>query len=336
VARSSLTVEVTNRPPAGDAEVPVRFEGSRTREDEIFRWLCRGAAASVLVMMGLIGLFLCLDSRKALKLAGFKFLTREVWYPDGAGHVFGVKGVLLGTILVALIGLVAAVPLAIACALAINEYAPRRLRRPLTGLIDLLAALPSLIYGLWGKFFLQPRLLGISKFLADHLAFIPMFRADPGVKFGYSMFVAGVVIGLMILPIITSISREVMSQVPRDLCEAAYALGGTRWAMVREVVLPFGRNGIIGGAMLGLGRALGETIAVAVILSADYKVHMKVLEPGGGTVAGLIANTFGNAGEIGRSALAAAGLALFVLTLIVNAVARLVVTRTTRAGGRDL
>ena len=318
------------------SEEPITFIVNRTQGDQISRLLAQGAAALVLMIMGLIGLFLFLDARKALKLAGFRFLTLETWQPDSSFHVFGVKGVLVGTVLVAAIALVVALPLAIACSLAINEYAPLRLRRPLTTLIDLLAALPSLIYGLWGKFFLQPRLNGVARFLTDHANFVPLFRTDPGTKFGFSMSIAGLVVALMVLPIATSVGREVMGQVPRDQCEAAYALGGTRWATVRDVILPFGRNGVVGGAMLGLGRALGETIAVAIILSADHKVNFRILQPGGGTVAELIANTFGNAQEIGRSALTAAGLALFILTLIVNAIARFVVNRTTRQGGRDL
>jgi phosphate transport system permease protein len=301
------------------SEEPITFIVNRTQGDQISRLLAQGAAALVLMIMGLIGLFLFLDARKALKLAGFRFLTLETWQPDSSFHVFGVKGVLVGTVLVAVLALAVALPLAVACALAINEYAPLGLRRPLTTLIDLLAALPS-----------------VARFLTDHANFIPLFRTDPGTKFGFSMFVAGLVVALMIMPIVTSVGREVMGQVPRDHCEAAYALGGTRWATVRDVILPFGRNGVVGGAMLGLGRALGETIAVTVILSADHKVNFRLLQPGGGTVAELIANTFGNAQEIGRSALAAAGLALFILTLVVNAIARFVVNRTTRQGGRDL
>jgi phosphate transport system permease protein len=322
--------------PLDGQDVPITFQVARQQGDRIFRILSQTCAASVLVIMGLIVLLLFLESRRSLRLAGFHFLTQQIWAPDTTFHVFGVKGVLVGSVVVAVIALFVALPLSIACALAINEYAPRRLRGPLTGLIDLLAALPSLIYGLWGKFYLQAPLLGVSAFLAAHVGFIPIFRASPDAKFGNSPFVAGIVVGLMVLPIITSVSREVMSQVPRDQCEAAFALGGTRWAMVRDVILPFGRNGIIGGAMLGLGRALGETIAVAVILSADNTVNFRVLEARGGTVAALIANKFGDAQRTGRSALAAAGLALFFLTLIVNAIARLIVNRTTKPGGRDL
>jgi phosphate transport system permease protein len=193
-------------------------------------------------------------------------------------------------------------------------------------LIDLLAAIPSVIYGIWGLYWLQPHLLGTTRWLTDHLGFIPVFHTDRRV-FGNSMFVAGLVVALMILPIIASVTREVLSQVPRQRCEAALALGGTRSGMIRAVVLPFGRSGIVGAAMLGLGRAMGETIAIALILSINYRVTSQILAPGGGSVAGLIANNFGEAQGTGRSALIAAGLVLFVLTLLVNLGARVIVNR---------
>jgi phosphate transport system permease protein len=168
---------------------------------------------------------------------------------------------------------------------------------------------------------------GASRWLTDHLGFIPIFKTSRPV-FGSSMFVAGLVVAVMIAPIIAAVAREVFAQVPRVTCEGALALGGTRWGMIRKVILPFGRSGVIGASMLGLGRALGETIAVVLILSINFKVTSHVLEPGGGSVAALIANFFPEAADGGRSALIAAGLALFVLTLLVNMAARLVVNRS--------
>jgi phosphate transport system permease protein len=179
---------------------------------------------------------------------------------------------------------------------------------------------------MWGLYYMQPHLQGTSRWLTDHLGFVPPFHTDRPV-FGSSMFVAGLVVGLMVLPIIASVTREVLAQAPRATCEAALALGGSRWGMIRSVILPFGRSGIVGAAMLGLGRALGETIAIALILSFDFRVTAKILEPGGGSVAGLIANNFGEAGEAQRHALVAAGLALFVITLLVNIAARIIVRR---------
>jgi phosphate transport system permease protein len=234
---------------------------------------------------------------------------------------------------IAVIALVVALPVAVGTALFINEYAPARVAGGLVPLVDLLAAVPSLVYGMWGLYWLQPHLEGTTRWLSVHLGFIPIFNTSRPV-FGSSMFVAGLVVALMVVPIITSVSREVMAQVPKTSCEGALALGGSRWGMIRRVVLPFGRSGIIGAAMLGLGRALGETIAIALILSFDFRITPHVLEPGGGSIAGLIANFFPEAGDNGRTALIAAGLVLFVVTLLVNMVARVVVNRTGTA--RDL
>jgi len=257
------------------------------------------------------------------------FFTHSVW--NNANGNFGVYGLLVGTVLIAAIALTIAVPISLATAIFINEYAPGRVRRLLVSAIDLLAALPSLIFGLWGLFALEKYLIGPSKWMGSHLSAIPIFQftsVQPSLS--RSVFIAGVVVGLMIIPVVTSVSRDVMAQVPRELCEGALALGGTRWGMVRQVILPFGRSGIVGAALLGFGRALGETIAVALILSMSPQVNWHVLETNGGSIAGWIATQFGEANSVGRSGLIAAGLALFMLTLTVNATARVIVKRTTR------
>jgi phosphate transport system permease protein len=297
-----------------------------TTGDRVFRTIVVGAAWSVLVLLGLIALFLGIQAWPALHSAGGSFFTVFEWDPDGTGR-FGIAALVSGTVVIAVLALVVALPVSIGTALFINEYAPARLRRLLTTLIDLLAAIPSLIFGMWGLTYLSPRLDGPSRWLSDHLGFIPIFHTDRPV-FGSSMFVCGLVVGLMIVPIITSVTREVLAQAPRATCEAALALGGSRWGMIRRVLLPFGRSGIVGAAMLGLGRALGETIAIALILSFDFRVTAHVLAPGGGSVAGLIALFFPEAGDAGRHALVAAGLALFVLTLAVNVLARFVVRKS--------
>jgi len=285
------------------------------------------AALSTLLILGLIAVFLIRKSWPVFHSLGFSFLTTFEWNAEGSHPQLGVGSVLFGTVLSSGIALALALPVSIGTALFVNEYAPKRLARPLTTLVDLLAAVPSLIFGMWGLYFLQPRLTGVSRWLTNHLGFVPLFHTSRPV-FGSSMFVVGIVLGLMILPIITSVSREVFAKVPRDTCEAALALGGTRWALIRRVILPFGRSGVVGAAMLGLGRALGETIAVALILSFDYKVSPEILRPGGGSVAGLIALKFGEAGGLERNALMAAGLVLFLLTLAINMFARLVVNKT--------
>jgi phosphate transport system permease protein len=309
---------------------------SRTRGDSIFRRISIAAGFSTFVIMALIGTFLLVRAIPAFHLAGLHFFTEQLWRPDEAHPVFGIAAVLFGTVTLAIIALVFAVPVSIATALFVNEYAPLRVRRPLTGLIDLLAAVPSLIFGLWGLFFLQPQMLGLSRWLSSHLGFIPIFHVTKGAVFASSPFIAGVVLSLMIVPIITSVTREVFSQAPPGEKEGALALGATRWGMIRTVVLPFGRGGIIGGSMLGLGRALGETIAVALILSPAFVVSPHVLQPTGNSVASLIALRFGEAKHNGLSALMAAGLSLFVLTLLVNIAASAVVARSRSGKGVEI
>jgi phosphate transport system permease protein len=315
--------------PARPLPEPRQIDPGLTPGDRIFKGMAAAGAASVLVILGLVATFLLIDAMPAIRVAGFKFLTTFEWQPDGFPAAFGIAAVMYGTVLIAIIGLIVALPIAIGSALFVNEYAPARLGRPLVALLDLLAAIPSLIYGMWGLYFLQPKLMGTSRWLTDHLGFIPFFHTTRPV-FGSSMFIAGVVVGLMVLPIVASVTREVLSQAPRGVCEAALALGSSRWGMIRSVILPFGRSGIVGAAMLGLGRALGETIAIALILSFNFRLHTEILSPGGGSVAGLIANNFGEAGEVQRHALVAAGLALFVITLVVNTGARLIVNKTSK------
>ena len=290
-------------------------------------------ALSSLVIMALIATFLLLRSLPALRRAGFGFLTTQAWTPD-AGR-FGIAAVLYGTVVIAVIALAFAVPVGVGAALFVTEVAPRRLYSLLTAVIDLLAAVPSLVYGIWGLLFLQPRLFGVSTWMARYLDFIPIFDAKQNV-FAGSMFVCGLVVGLMVLPIVTSIVREVCSQAPLGEREGALALGGSRWGVIRSVVLPFARGGIVGASMLGLGRALGETIAVTLIISPSFSISPRILDPGGGTIASLIALDFPEATRQGIEALLAAGLALFVVTLLVNMVAASVISRSRAGAGTDL
>jgi phosphate transport system permease protein len=316
-----------------DPDTPRAIGTQRTTADKIYRGVTTGAAMTTLVVMGLIGLFLIIQAAPALRMAGAKFLTTAEWRPDpdDGPAIFGIASMLFGTVVISLIALVIAVPVSISTAVFVNEYLPSKIQKAFVSVLDLLAAIPSLIFGLWGLFFLQPHLNGVSRWFSDWLSFIPIFKTNE--IYGSSMFNAGVVLALMIVPIIASISRAVIAEVPRSLCEAALALGGTRSGMVRQVVLPYSRGGLVGASMLGLGRALGETIAIALILSFDFTVSGRILQPGGASVAGTIALRFPEALENGRSALSAAGLALFVLTLLVNSAARGVVARTNRRRG---
>jgi len=219
------------------------------------------------------------------------------------------------------------VRVAIGSALYITEYAPAVVGRWVGYLIDLLAAVPSVVYGFWGVMFLVPRMIPMQQWLAHHLGFIPVFN-DPDNLFGKSMFAASVVLALMVLPIVAAVSREVFRQVPRDMREAALALGATRWEMIRTAVLPVSRSGIVGAIVLGLGRALGETIAIALVLAATFDINVKILQPGGNTIAANVATKFGDAGSLGRSALVASGVILFAITLAATLAARGVIRRT--------
>jgi phosphate transport system permease protein len=233
--------------------------------------------------------------------------------------------------LIALIALIIAIPVGLATALFISEYAPPRLRRALIAVIDLMAATPSIIVALFGLYFLMPRVLGISAWLAHHLGFIPVFRFSlsnfPGNYVG-STFIAGVVVSILVIPIITSLTRQVFSQAPQGEREAAYALGSTRWGMIRTVVLPYGRAGMIGASMLGLGRALGETVVVSFILTPVFAFTLHVLQSGGNSPTFMIASHILEAGPKEISALMAAGMALFVMTLLINTVAAIIINRS--------
>jgi phosphate ABC transporter permease protein PstC len=240
---------------------------------------------------------------------------------------FGALPLVVGTLITSGLALLIGVPVAVAAAIYATELCPLRLRAPLTILVELLAAVPSVVYGLWGIFFLAPKLQGAEQWVADRLSFIPFIGG--GLVTIPNYFVTGLVLAIMILPIVSAISREVMTTVPADHKEAALGLGATRWEMIRTAVLPYCRSGIVGGAMLGLGRAIGETIAVTILIGDAPQLGSHLFGQGY-SLAAVIANEFGEAQGLHRSALFAAGLVLFVLTLLVNGVARLLVLRASR------
>jgi phosphate ABC transporter permease protein PstC len=244
-----------------------------------------------------------------------------------SANKFGALPLLLGTLITSALALVMGVPVAVATALYIAELCPRRIRAPVTVLIELLAAVPSVVYGLWGIFFLAPKLQPAEQWFAGRLSAIPFIGGGAVTIPNY--FVTGLVLAIMILPIVSSISREVMSTVPSDHREAALGLGATRWEMIRLAVLPYCRGGITGAAMLGLGRAIGETIAVTILIGDAPQLSSHLFGQGY-SLAAVIANEFGEAQELHRNALFAAGLVLFVMTLLVNVIARLLVTRAAR------
>ncbi|MEO3797866.1 phosphate ABC transporter permease subunit PstC [Nonomuraea sp. B10E15] len=302
-----------------------RSASRRSHGEAPFRFLSTGAGVLLLGIMAAIAVFLIGEAIPALRADKGNFLTELTWDPNSS-QVFGIGALAFGTVLSSALALVIAMPIAVGVALFISHYAPRRLAGLLGYLIDLLAAVPSVIYGLWGVAFLVPLLREPSQWLNEHFGWFPLFAGEGAIG-GKTMLAGGIVLAIMILPIIAAISREVFLQVPRMNEEAALALGATRWEMIRMAVLPFGRPGVISAAMLGLGRAMGETIAVALIFPATFGISFQILTPQGNSIAANIANGFGEAGDIGRGALIASGLVLFVITLLVNMAARMIINR---------
>ena len=307
------------------------------KSDRIFRRVVTVGGLSSLAILSLITLFLGYRGFEVLRQEGFGFITSSDWSitTDDAGNVvesqFGLAAMLVGTILCAIIAVTIALPISIASALFLNFYSPQWLKRILIAVVDMMAAFPSILFGIWGFLVLMPSAEYWAKLIHHYLGFIPLFDLAPYVV-TRSPFVAGVVLAIMIIPIITSVSREVFSQTPLDRIQAAYALGATRWAMIKAVVIPHGRSGVIGGAMLGLGRAMGETVAVFTVLNIVFQVNWHILLGAGGNVASLIILKFGEASPYEIKALMAAGLVLFLLTLLVNAIADVIVKTTGKSG----
>ncbi len=301
--------------------------GARVRlADRLFRYLMLACALSVLAIVILILLELWQQSRLSLHAFGWKFLPGKNW--DPVSGEFGALPFLYGTVVSSLVALVIAVPLSIGLAIFNTEMCPRALRAPLGFLTDLLAAIPSVIYGLWAIFVLVPILRNyVEPWLASHFGWTGLFEGTP---YGVGMLAAGLILAIMVIPIISSITREVFAAVPRHQREAALALGATRWEMIRVGVLRNARAGIVGAIILGLGRALGETMAVTMVIGNRPDIARSLFAPGY-TMASVIANEFTEAtGDLYLSALIEIGLVLLVLTLVVNALARLLVWSTTR------
>jgi phosphate transport system permease protein len=290
-----------------------------------FRGLSTAAGAMVLVIIVAIAIFLISKAVPALRADNANFLTTKEWFPNDAQPRFGIAALAFGTVLSSIIALIVAVPIALGIALFLSHYAPRRLATPLGFAIDLLAAVPSVVFGLWGRdVFLNP-VRDFSVWLNHYFSWIPLFGGDG--PFGRSIMLGSLVLAIMVLPIVTSLSREVFQQTPLMNEEAALALGATKWEMVRTAVLPYGKPGVIAAVMLGLGRALGETIALALTLGIVFNISFNLIQNGGNSIAANIANTFGEANTTGRGALIASGLVLFAITLVVNMAARAIIYR---------
>ena len=297
--------------------------------DRIYRFAITLAALAIPALLVAAGGAILIGAWPALREFGFEFVTSNDW--DPINHRFGAAPAVFGTIITALIALLIATPLGVGVALFISEIAPRWIRQPLGFLVDLLAAIPSVVYGLWGVFVLVPLLrLHVMPFISNTLG-LGDFALFSGPHYGTSVLAAGLILAIMVLPYISAVSREVLLVVPRSQREAALALGATRWEMIRGAVVPYAKSGIIGGIVLGLGRAIGETMAVTMLIGNQHKISASLFSPGY-TMASLIANEFSEGTGLHLSALMAVGFVLFVITLLVNAVARWLVWRVARPG----
>jgi phosphate transport system permease protein len=318
-----VSAPTTTPVPTETAPKPVKQFG-----DRLFAGSARGAGILILVVLAGVAAFLIVQAIPALFAPADQL-------PGGESLVAYIGPLIFGTLLSSLIALVIATPLAVAVALFITHYAPRKLAQSLGYVVDLLAAVPSIVYGLWGVGVLAPASLGLMTWLNTYLGWIPLF-AGPVSATGRTMLVVGVTLAVMILPIITAVSREVFFQTPRLHEEAALALGATRWEMIRMAVLPFGRSGIISGAMLGLGRALGETMAVAIILSGSGIITFNLVSSSNpSSIAANIALQFPDSTGLSVNVLIASGLVLFLITLAVNSIARYIVNRRREFSGAN-
>ena len=309
----------TTAPETGTAPVaarPVQQVG-----DRVFASLAMYAGVLILVVLAGVAAFLIAEALPALAAPAEEL-------PGGQNLFAYIAPLVFGTILSAAIALIVATPLAVAVALFITHFAPPRVAQTLGYLVDLLAAVPSIVYGLWGIFVLGPAAVSVMQWLEDNLGFIPLFKGPASVT-GRTMLVAGLVMAVMIIPIVSAVAREVFTQTPRRLQEGAIALGATRWEMIRMAVLPFGKSAIISGSMLGLGRALGETMAVAIILSVSGVVTFNLISQSNpSTIAANIALQFPESSGLDINTLVASGLVLFAITLVVNMAARAIIGRT--------
>ena len=298
--------------------------------DRSFRVLTLGCGLLVLAILGLIAVFTTNKAWPAFSYAHLGFITHKTWSPADTHPKFGALAFIYGTTVVSLIALVIAVPVSLGIALFLTELAPRRLRTPVVYLIDVLATIPSVVYGLWGILVLAAPLGRFYGHVANFFGGVPVFDSLFSGNNGRSIFTAGLIVAMMILPIITSLTREVFATVPRAQKEAALALGATRWEMMRTSILGYGRTGVVGAVMLGLGRAMGETIAVALVIGAFPQVTAHLFASGD-TMASRIVNEFSEATGTWQAALIAMGVTLFAMTIVINMAARAILSRSEAA-----
>uniref|UniRef100_UPI00404A2E7A phosphate ABC transporter permease subunit PstC n=2 Tax=Candidatus Nanopelagicus sp. TaxID=2518620 RepID=UPI00404A2E7A len=324
----SLTDQVPKAIPA-----PRKITTEPRFTDKVFRGVVTSGGLIAGLLLGLIGFFLVFNGFEAMRAAGLSFITGFDWVDaipeDGQPASYGIGAMLYGTIVTGILAMIMGVPVAVGTALFLSYYAPEWIKKPMVVVVDVMAAIPSIVYGLWGYFVLMPHAEYWAKLIHKYFGFIPFFDM-PAPVFTRSPFIAGLVLAIMIIPIVTAVSREVFAQTPLERIQAAYALGATKWSMIKAVVFPYGRGGVIGGAMLGLGRALGETVAVYTVLNLVYDIRIEVLLSAGGSVASMIVNKFGEADPVELQALMGAGFVLFMVTLLVNFLANYIINKTAR------
>jgi phosphate transport system permease protein len=313
-----------------DAHAALTSGSGGVRAERLFSWWTLGTGLLVLAILALILVTTTNEAWPVLRKEGLGFVTKDAWDPNpGSGNaVFGALAFMYGTVVSSLIALLIAVPTSIGIALFLTELAPRRLRAPATTVIDLLASVPSVVFGLWGVLVVAPALVHVYGWLHDALGGLPLLGSVFGqpVGTGRSFMTAGVILAIMVTPIITSISREVMNTVPQANKDAAYALGATHWEMITGAVFPHSFAGLVGAVMLGLGRAMGETIAVALVIGGATAITPNIFA-GGNTMAAIIVQQFGESSGLFTSALIGLGVVLFAMTVVINLAARVVVNR---------
>jgi phosphate transport system permease protein len=316
----------TREPATTAVHAPAASLQRANHGDRAFKGLLTIAAVAVPILLGFLVYELWDGASLAIARYGFGFVTSSTW--DPVAEEFGAMPLIFGTLISSLLALLIAVPLSLGVAIYLTEFAPKPVRQPVAFLIGLLAAIPSVVYGLWGIFVLIPLLrTSVFPFLQDALGFLPLFQ---GPIYGPSMLSAGIILAIMVMPYIMSVGREVLLAVPNTQREAALALGATRWEAVTTAVLPYARSGIVGAVILGLGRALGETMAVTMLIGNRHEIAASLFAPGY-TMAAAIANEFSEAvGDLHLSALAYVAFLLFLVTVVVNAGARLLIWRVAR------
>jgi len=328
----TTTATRPDSPPASPPPAPsLKADGFRAA-DKAFRMLALFCGLAVLAILALIAIFTTKTAIPAFRAEGLKFITSRNWNPTAAHPTFGGLAFIYGTLVISLIALVIAVPVSLCLALFLTEVAPRRLRLPVVYLIDLLDAIPSVVFGLWGFLALQKPLGHFYGHVSSIVSGVPLLDRLFNGALGRNFFTAGFIVAMMIIPIITSLTREVFATVPTAQKEAALALGATRWEMMRTSILGYGRSGVVGAVMLGLGRAMGETIAVALVIGSIPSITLNLFHPGD-AMASVIANQFGEASGTFQAALVGLGVVLFAITIVINVAARVFISRSEKALG---